>query len=47
MDTSNFKINDKQEATEFILGFANKIKVVLPDKVVSLAMSVIDFYNNE
>ncbi|WP_345893197.1 WYL domain-containing protein [Fredinandcohnia quinoae] len=43
--------NDKQEAIEFILGFANKIKIVSPkdlsDKVVSLAKSVIDFYNHE
>ncbi|PWU68169.1 helix-turn-helix transcriptional regulator [Gracilibacillus dipsosauri] len=44
------RFNDKQEAIEFILGFANKIKVIypkdLPDRVVSLAMSVIDFYYN-
>ncbi|MEI3612733.1 helix-turn-helix transcriptional regulator [Pseudogracilibacillus sp. SO30301A] len=48
---ATLRFNDKQEAIEFILGFANKIKVIspknLPDKVVSLAMSVIDFYNNE
>ncbi|MBM7542792.1 helix-turn-helix transcriptional regulator [Amphibacillus cookii] len=49
--SATLRFNDKQEAIEYILGFANKIKVVspkdLPDKVVSLAMSVIDFYNNE
>ncbi|WP_409276115.1 helix-turn-helix transcriptional regulator [Neobacillus sp. SCS-31] len=48
---ATLRFNDEQEAIEFILGFANKIKVVspkdLPDKVVSLAKSVIDFYNNE
>ncbi|MFK9091452.1 helix-turn-helix transcriptional regulator [Bacillus salipaludis] len=48
---ATLRFNDKQEAIEFILGFANKIKVLspkdLPSKVVSLAMSVIDFYSNE
>ncbi|MFD2656939.1 helix-turn-helix transcriptional regulator [Gracilibacillus thailandensis] len=48
---ATLRFNDKQEAIEFILGFANKIKVVspndLPDKVVSLAKSVIDFYHHE
>jgi len=48
---ATLRFNDKQEAIEFILGFANKIKVIspkdLPNKVVSMAMSVIDFYNNE
>ncbi|MDY0395604.1 WYL domain-containing protein [Virgibacillus halophilus] len=48
---ATLRFNDKQEAIEFILGFANKIKVVSPkylqDKVVALAMSVIDFYNDE
>jgi predicted DNA-binding transcriptional regulator YafY len=38
---ATFRFNDKQEAIEFLLGFANKIKAVspndLPDKVVSLA----------
>lgn len=45
---ATLSFNDQQEAVEFILGFANKIKVVSPtdiiDKVVSLAISVIDFY---
>ncbi|WP_368654127.1 helix-turn-helix transcriptional regulator [Ornithinibacillus sp. 4-3] len=48
---ATLRFNDKQEAIEFILGFANKIKIIspedLPDKVVLLAMSVIDFYNNK
>lgn len=48
---ATLRFNDKQEAIEFILGFSNKIKVIspkdLPNKVVSLAMSVIDFYSNE
>lgn len=48
---ATLRFNDKQEAIEFILGFADKIKAIspedLPDKVVSLARSVIDFYNNE
>lgn len=48
---ATLRFNDKQEAIEFILGFASKIKVVspkdLPDRLVSLATSVIGFYNNE
>ncbi|GIN59945.1 helix-turn-helix transcriptional regulator [Lederbergia ruris] len=45
------RFNDKQEAIEFILGFANKIKVIspkdLPNEVVSSAISVIKFYKNK
>lgn len=48
---ATLRFNIKQGAIEFILEFANKIKVVspndLPDKVVSLAKSVIDFYHHE
>ncbi|WP_221568754.1 YafY family protein [Alkalihalobacillus sp. TS-13] len=47
---ATLSFNDKQEAIEYILGFANKIKVVspkdLPDKVVSSAKSVINFYED-
>lgn len=46
---ATLRFDDQQEAIAFILGFANKIKVLspkdLPEKVVSLAKSVIDFYN--
>ncbi len=45
------RFNDEQEAIEFILGFANKIKVISPNdlqkKVVSSAISVITFYNHK
>lgn len=45
------QFNDEQEAVEFILGFANKIKVISPEaiaaKVVSSALSVIDFYKRK
>ncbi len=48
---ATLRFNDKQEAVEFILGFANKMRVIspedLPDKVVSAAMSVIEFYKNK
>ncbi|MBN6187547.1 YafY family transcriptional regulator [Aneurinibacillus sp. BA2021] len=47
---ATLRFNDKQEAVEFILGFANKIKVIspkdLPNEVVSSAISVIKFYKN-
>ncbi|MED3656020.1 WYL domain-containing protein [Heyndrickxia sporothermodurans] len=48
---ATLRFNDKQEAIEFILGFANKIKVIspkdLPSEVVSSAISVIKFYKNK
>ncbi|GIN23071.1 transcriptional regulator [Siminovitchia fordii] len=48
---ATLRFNDQQEAVEFILGFANKIRVISPeelsDKVVSAAMSVIEFYKNK
>lgn len=48
---ATLRFNDKQEAIEFILGFANKMKVIapkdLPNEVVSSAMSVVNFYSNE
>lgn len=48
--SATLRFNDKQEAIEFILGFANKIKVIspkdLPNEVVSSAISVIKFYKN-
>ncbi|MBT2217484.1 YafY family transcriptional regulator [Virgibacillus dakarensis] len=48
---ATLRFNDKQEAIEFILGFANKIKVISPkglqNEVVSSAMSVIKFYKNK
>lgn len=48
---ATLRFNDKQEAVEFILGFANKMRVISPedlqDKVVSAAMSVIEFYKNK
>ncbi|MCJ7840103.1 YafY family transcriptional regulator [Lederbergia sp. NSJ-179] len=48
---ATLRFNDKQEAIEFILGFANKIRVIspkdLPNKVVSSAISVIKFYKNK
>lgn len=49
--SATLRFNDKQEALEFILGFANKIKIVSPkdlaDKVIISAMSVIDFYKKK
>ena len=48
---ATLRFNDKQEAIEFILGFANKIKVIspkdLPNEVVASAISIIKFYKNK
>ncbi|MBD8007495.1 helix-turn-helix transcriptional regulator [Bacillus norwichensis] len=48
---ATLRFNDKQEAVEFILGFANKMRVIspdeLPEKIISAAMSAIEFYKNK
>lgn len=48
---ATLRFHNELEAAEYILGFANKMKVVSPksltDKIVSSAMSVIDFYNRD
>lgn len=48
---ATLRFDHEQEAIAFLLGFANKIKVLspkdLPKKIVSLAKSVIDFYHQE
>lgn len=48
---ATLQFNDKQEAIEFMLGFANKVKVISPEElskeVVSSAMSVIEFYKKQ
>lgn len=48
---ATLRFNDQQEAVEFILGFANKMRVIspgdLPDKVITAAISVIEFYKNK
>lgn len=45
---ATLRFNAEQEAVEYIVGFANKMKIIAPkdlkSKVVSLANSVIDFY---
>ncbi|MBO0996000.1 helix-turn-helix transcriptional regulator [Bacillus sp. SD088] len=48
---ATLRFNDKQEAIEFILGFANKIKLISPkelsNEIVSAALSIIKFYENK
>lgn len=48
---ATLRFNHEEEATAFVLGFANRIKVLSPkklaDKVVQLAKSVIDFYQEK
>lgn len=48
---TTLSFNDKQEALELILGFANQIKVISPrslsDEIVAMALAVIDFYKRE
>lgn len=44
------RFHDEQEAIEFLLGFGNKLKVIspkdLPNKIVALAKSVIEYYQS-
>ncbi|CAG9623229.1 helix-turn-helix transcriptional regulator [Sutcliffiella rhizosphaerae] len=47
---ATLQFNDYQEAIQFVLGFSDKIKVIspedLPNRIVSSAKAVINFYEN-